>query len=75
MSNSDLAMSRLVAAVEALEQAQRQVYQARYVQNEEADDTCRRLGITHDRYEQLLKDARTVLRRGMMAGAAAPTGN
>lgn len=75
MNTPELAMTRLVAAVDALPPDQREAYKARYVQDESAEFTCERLNISREQYEKLLKDARLALRRGLMSVPTAPAGN
>jgi DNA-directed RNA polymerase specialized sigma24 family protein len=72
MNTPNLAMSRLVKAIDALPSEQREVYRARYVLEEQRDETCKRTGITSEEYDVRLKDAIRALRRGTMSGAAGP---
>ena len=73
MNSPNEAMSRLVKTIESLPEELRAVYNARYVQEEDRDATCARLGIDGDEYDRRLKSAMRALRRGTAPGAPAPT--
>ena len=55
-------------ALDELPEEQRVVYRARYVAEETREDTCARLGMAPERYDELLKQTMVSLRR-MIAGA------
>lgn len=53
----------VVRALDELPEAQREVYRARYVQEEEREITCARLGLAPARYDEILRDVMRSLRR------------
>lgn len=73
MNSPNEAMSRLVKAIEALPEGEREVYSARYVLEEGRDATCVRLGIDGAEYDRRLKSVMRALRRGTVPGPSVPT--
>ncbi len=73
MNNPNEAMSRLVKTIEALPEGEREVYRARYVQEEGRDATCVRLGIDGEEYDRRMKSVMRALRRGTGPGPSVQT--
>lgn len=63
MSSINHGASVAVRALDELPEDQRAVYKARYVTDEEREATCLRLGISPERYDQLLKETLRSLRK------------